>query len=143
MHYKILILLQYHENIARILHSFEVQQGGRMKACIQYILATFLILASYGDIKGKELDYSTTQIRNMWFVCSSVFRVNYPRIPEQIKIVLCDCYVNHLRETYSAKEVLELSKEESGKLGSEVAQACKMPELIIINITSSIPKGAT
>ena len=55
----------------------------------------------------------------------------------------CDCYVNQLRKKYSAKEVLQLSKEESGKLGSEVAQICKIPELIIINITSSIPKGAT
>ena len=114
-----------------------------MKTCIQSILAIFLILASYGDIKGSELDYSTTQIRKMWYVCSSVFRVNYPRIPEQLKIVLCVCYVNHLRENSSAKDVLKLSKEESGKLGAEVAQVCKMPELIIINITSSIPKGAT
>ena len=79
----------------------------------------------------------------MWNVCFSVFIVNYPRIMEQLKIILCDCYFNHLREKYSAKEVLKLSKEESGKLGSEVAQVCKIPELIIINITSSIPKGAT
>ena len=114
-----------------------------MKACIQSILAIFIILASYGDIKGSELDYSTTQIRKMWYVCSSVFRVNYPRIQEQLKIVLCDCNVNHLREKYSAKEVLKLNKEESGKLGAEVAQVCKIPELIIINITSSILKGAT
>ena len=114
-----------------------------MKACVQSILAIFLILASYGNFKGRELDYSTTQIRKMWYVCSSVFRVNYPRISEQLKIVLCDCYANHLREKYSAKEVIKLSKEESGKLRAEVAQVCKIPELIIINITSSIPKGAT
>ena len=114
-----------------------------MKACVQSILAIFLILVSYGDIKGSELDYSTTQIRKMWYVCSSVFRVNYLMIPEQLKIVLCDSYVNHLRKKYSSKEVLKLSKEESGKLEAEVAQVCKIPELIIINITSSIPKGAT
>ena len=114
-----------------------------MKACVQSILAIFLILASYGDIKGSELDYSTTQIREIWYECSSVFRVNYPRMSEELKVVLCDCYVNHLREKYSAKEVLKLSKEESGKLGAEVAQACKIPELMIKNITSSIPKGAT
>jgi len=114
-----------------------------MKACVQSILAIFLIFASYGDIKGSGLDYSTTQIRKMWYVSSSVFRVNYPRIREQLKIVLCDCYVNHLREIYSSKEVFKVSKEESGKLGAEVAQLCKIHELIIINITSSIPKGAT
>ena len=114
-----------------------------MKACVQSILAIFLILASYGDIKGSELDYSTTQIRKMRYVSSSVLRVNYPRITEQLKIVLCDCYVNHMSEKYSAKEVLKLSKEESGKLGAEVAQVRKIPELITINISISIPKGAT
>ncbi|GIT04025.1 MAG: hypothetical protein CM1200mP28_12840 [Deltaproteobacteria bacterium] len=49
-------------------------------------------------------------------------------------------YVNHLREKYSAKEVLKLSKEESRKLGAEVAQVCKIPELIIINIPKLNPK---
>ena len=114
-----------------------------MKACTQSILAIFLILASYGNFKGRELDYSTTQIRKMWYVCSSVFRVNYLMIPEQLKIVLSDCYLKHLHEKYSAKNVLKLSKEESEKLGAEVAQVCKIPELIIINIPSSSPKGAT
>ena len=93
-----------------------------MGACVQSILAIFLILASYGYIKGSELDYSTTQIREIWYECSSVFTVNYQMISEQLKIVLCDCYVNHLRENFSAKDVIKLSKEESGKLGAEVAQ---------------------
>ena len=70
-------------------------------------------------------------------------QIKLPKNPGAVKFVLCDCYVNHLREKYSAKEVLKLRKEESGKLGAEVAQVCKIPELIIINITSSIPKGAT
>ena len=95
----------------------------------QYILTLLLILSSYGHIKGNELDYSTTQIRKMWFECSTGLRVNYPKIPAQIKIVLCDCYVNQVRRKYAAKEVLELTKEESGKLGLEVAQICsKIPE---------------
>ena len=114
-----------------------------MKKNTQYILALILILASYGNIKGNELDYSTTQIRKMWFECSTGLRVNYPKIPAQIKIVLCDCYVNQLRMKYTAKEVLELTKEESGKLGLEVAQICsKIPE-DFKNKTTAIPVGAT
>ena len=105
------------------------------------ILALLLILASYGHIKGNELDYSTTQIRKMWFECSTGLRVNYPKIPAQIKIVLCDCYVNHMREKYSAEEVLEITKEESWKLGSEVAQICKIPEKLR-KTTRAIPQRA-
>ena len=114
-----------------------------MKKHTQYILALLLTLASYGHVQGNELDYSTKQIRTMWFGCSTVFRVNFPKIPEQIKIVLCDCYVNQVRRKYTAKEVLELTIEESRKLGIEVAQLCsKMPE-DFKNKTTAIPVGTT
>ena len=112
-----------------------------MKKNIKYILAIFFALASYGYVQGKDLDYSTKQIRTMWFGCSTVFRVNFPKMPEQIKIVLCDCYVNHMREKYSAEEVLQITKEESWKLGSEVAQICKIPEKLR-KTTRAIPQGA-
>ena len=128
---------------AHLLHIQKVQQNVRMKKHTQYILALLLILASYGHIKGNELDYSTTQIRKMWFGCSTGLRVNYPTIPAQIKIVLCDCYVNRMREKYSAEEVLEITKEESWKLGLEVAQICsKIPEDFKYK-TIAIPVGAT
>ena len=98
-------------------------------------------MASFGHVQGNELDYSTTQIRTMWFGCSTGFIVNFPKMPEQIKIVLCDCYVNHMREKYSAEEVLEITKEESWKLGLEVAQICKIPEKLR-KTTRAIPQGA-
>ena len=112
-----------------------------MKKHTQYILALLFTLASYGHVQGNELDYSTKQIRTMWFGCSTVFRVNFPKMSEQIKIVLCDCYVNHMREKYSAEEVIEITKEESWKLGLEVAQICKIPEKLR-KTTRAIPQGA-
>ncbi len=60
-----------------------------------------------------------------------------------LKIVLCDYNVYHLRGKYYSKEVFKLSKEVSGKLGAQVAQVCKIPELVIINITTPIRKVAT
>tara|TARA_B100001123_G_C15120781_1_gene951258 strand:- start:396 stop:773 length:378 start_codon:yes stop_codon:yes gene_type:complete len=112
-----------------------------MKDCAQSILDIFLIPASYGDFKGSELDYSTTQIRKMWNVCFSFFIVNYPRILEQLKIFYANEMLITCLKKYSAKEGLKLSKEESEKLGAEVVQVFKIPE--IINFTSSIPKSAT
>ena len=112
-----------------------------MKKHTQYILALFFALASYGHVQGNELDFSTKQIRTMWFECSTGLTVNYPKIPEQIKIVLCDCYVNHMREKYSAEEVVEITKEESWKIGLEVDQICKIPEKLR-KTTRAIPQGA-
>ena len=102
-----------------------------MKKHTTFILALLFTLATYVHVQGNELDYSTKQIRTMWFGCSTVFRVNFPKMPEQIKIVLCDCYVNHMREKYSAEEVLEITKEESWKLGIEIFQICKISEELI------------
>ena len=112
-----------------------------MKKHRKHIIALLFTIAVHGHVQGNELDYSTKQIRTMWFGCSTVFRVNFPKIPEQIKIVLCDCYVNHMREKYSAEEVLEITKDESWKLGLEVAQVCKIPEKLI-KTTRAIPQGA-
>ena len=79
----------------------------------------------------------------MWFKYSTGLRVNYPKIPVQIQVVLCDFYVNQVRREYTAKEVLELTKEESGKLGIEVAQICsKIPEDFKYK-TTAIPVGTT
>ena len=64
---------------SHLLRIQKVQQKVRMKKNTQYILALLLILASYGHIKGNELDYSTTQIRKMWFECSTGLRVNYQK----------------------------------------------------------------
>lgn len=112
-----------------------------MKKHLQNILAILFIMASFGHVQGIELDYSTTQIRTMWFGCSTKFRENFPKMPEQIKIVLCDCYVNHMREKYSAAEVLEITKEESFKLGLEVSQICKIPEESI-KTKRAVPQGS-
>ena len=112
-----------------------------MKKHTQYILALLFTLASYGHVQGNELDYSTKQIRTMWFGCSTGFIVNFPKMPEQIKIVLCDCYVNHMRKKYSAEEVLDITKEESFKLGLEVAQICKIPDELI-KTKRAVPQGS-
>ena len=115
----------------QLLHIQLIQQKVRLNNIIKYILAIFFALASYGYVQGKDLDYSTKQIRTMWFECSTGFRVNFPKMPEQIKIVLCDCYINYMRKKYSAEQVLEITKEESSILGLEVAQICKIPEELI------------
>ena len=58
----------------------------------------------------------------------------------QIKIVLCDCYVNHMRNNYSSKEVLKITKEESWEVRLEVAQVCKSPEGLVLK-KRAIPQG--
>lgn len=99
-----------------------------MKKYSRLFLVTLFIIYSNGQIKGKELGYSTTQIREMWYICSTELKKKIPKISEENKILLCDCYVNHLRKKFTAKEVLNLSNEESYELGIEVSKMCKISE---------------
>ena len=95
-----------------------------MKKNTRFLLAIFLILATYGQSKGKDLEFSTTQIREMWFICSTELRRKIPNIPEGQKVYLCDCYVNQLRMKFTSEEFLNLSKDESYKLGLEFSKMC-------------------
>ena len=93
-----------------------------------YILTTLLLLGSYGYAKESELEYSTEQIREMWQACSYNFQINFHKIPERIKWPLCDCYMDHLRKTYSSLRVKTLSDNESMTIGLGVAKICVIPK---------------
>ena len=104
-----------------------------------YILTTLLLLGSYGYAKESELEYSTEQIREMWQACSYNFQINFPKIPERIRWPLCDCYMDHLRKTYSSLRVKTLSDNESMAIGSEIAGVCVIPE-DLLNKSKVIPE---
>ena len=93
-----------------------------------YILTTLLLLGSYGYAKESELEYSTEQIREMWQACSYNFQVKFPQITKIIRRPLCDCYMDHLRKTYSSQRVKTLSDNELMAIGLEVAGVCPIPE---------------
>ena len=104
-----------------------------------YILTTLLLLGSYGYAKESELEYSTEQIRGMWQSCSYFLQEEYPQIPGKIRIPLCDCYMDHLRKTYSSLRVKTLSDNESMAIGSEIAGVCVIPE-DLLNKSKVIPE---
>ena len=56
------------------------------------------------------------------------FQINFHKIPERIKWPLCDCYMDHLRKTYSSLRVKTLSDNESMTIGLEVAKICVIPK---------------
>ena len=110
-----------------------------IKIKTRYILTTLLLLGSYGYAKESGLGYSTEQIRGMWQSCSYFLQEEYPQIPGKIRIPLCDCYMDHLRKTYSSQRVKTLSDNESMAIGLEVAGVCVIPE-DLLNKSKLIPE---
>ena len=88
-----------------------------MKTQTQYTLAILLFLVSYGRTKASDLDYSTEELRIMWFDCYNVFTKEYSEIPERIKLPLCDCYIDYLRGKNMSKWVRELTPNDQYLLG--------------------------
>ena len=64
----------------------------------------------------------------MWQACSYNFQINFPKIPERIRWPLCDCYMDHLRKTYSSLRVKTLSDKINDYRFRGVTKICVIPK---------------
>jgi len=96
-----------------------------------FLLSTFTIFmyaaVMQGTVYGQDnstLKFSTEKVRAMWFVCSTQFQMVAPNIPQIERVRLCDCYVDHMRSTFTPEQVEALSPKESRELGLKMNIIC-------------------
>ena len=89
-----------------------------------WAMLTFAIRA-----KGEELKFNTQEVREMWYSCAAEFRIIMPSMPEQIRMYLCDCYSDHMRQKYTPDQVKSLTKAQLKKLGLSMRKTCPLPTL--------------
>ena len=83
-----------------------------------------LILWSSLVIAQDKLKFSTEKVRAMWFMCATQFQMAAPTIPQVERVRLCDCYVDHMRSTFTPEQVIELTPEQSRELGLKMNIIC-------------------
>ena len=93
------------------------------------ILCTFAIFmyasVMQGTAYGKdELKFSTEKVRAMWYICSTQFQMVAPNIPQLERVRLCDCYVDHMRTTFTPEQVEAMTPEQSRELGMKMNIIC-------------------
>jgi len=94
-----------------------------------FMLSTFTIFM-YGAVmqgiaQGKEVpQFTTEKVRAMWYICSTQFQMVAPTIPQIERVRLCDCYVDHMRTTFTPEQVEVLSPEQSRELGLKMNIIC-------------------
>ena len=89
-----------------------------------FIIFMYAVLIQ-GTAHGKEtLKFSTEKVRAMWFVCATQFQKVAPTIPQIERVRLCDCYVDHMRTTFTPEQVLALTSEQSRELGMKMNIIC-------------------
>jgi len=100
-------------------------------------LATILTLG-IGVINSRasekeefKLKFPTKNIREMWWACSTEFRKIRPNMQEHSRVFLCDCYTNHMRETYTPEQVLAMTQEQARTLGFRMRTICPLPKVQI------------
>ena len=86
------------------------------------ITSLLILISSYAF--STELKFETLKIREMWYICSTKFQEVAPYLSQVERVLLCDCYVDHMRKTYTPQEVINLSPEESKKLGLSLRTTC-------------------
>ncbi len=92
------------------------------------ILIVFLLGISYFPSKWvfakDKLKFPTEEVRSMWYICSTQFQMVAPNIPQRERIRLCDCYVDHMRTTFTRKQVKAFTPEQSRELGMKMNIIC-------------------
>jgi hypothetical protein len=90
------------------------------------LLAIFMYGAVIqGTAYGKEaIKFSTEKVRSMWYMCSTQFQMVAPHIDQPERVRLCDCYVDHMRTTFTPSQVLALTSEQSKELGMKMNIIC-------------------
>ena len=94
-----------------------------------FLLSTFIIFiyaaVMQGTVYGKdELKFSTEKVRAMYYICSTQFQMVAPTIPQLERIRLCDCYVDHMRTTFTPEQVEDMTSEQSRELGMKMNIIC-------------------
>ena len=94
-----------------------------------FMLFTFVIFVyasvTHSTAHGKEaIQFSTDKIRAMWYMCSTQFQMVVPTMPQAERARLCDCYVDHMRSTFTPEQVLALTSEQSKELGMKMNIIC-------------------
>ena len=92
------------------------------------ILIVFLLGISYFPSKWvfaqEPLKFPTEEVRAMWYICSTQFQMVAPNIPQIERVRLCDCYVDHMRSTFTPKQVEAFTPEQSRELGMKMNIIC-------------------
>ena len=88
-----------------------------------FLYAAF-IQGNYAYGKGATLKFSTEGIRAMWYMCSAQFQMVAPHIAQAERVRLCDCYVDHMRNTFTPEQVEVLTPEQSKELGMKMNIIC-------------------
>ena len=96
-----------------------------------FLLSTFIIFmyaaVMQGTVYGQDnstLKFSTEKVRAMWFMCSTQFQMVAPNIPQIERVRLCDCYVDHMRSTFTPPQVKAFTPEQSRELGLKMNIIC-------------------
>ena len=96
-----------------------------------FLLSTFTIFmyaaVMQGTVYGQDnstLKLSTEKVRAMWYMCSTQFQMVAPNIPQGERVRLCDCYVDHMRSTFTPEQVEALTPEQSRELGMKMNIIC-------------------
>ena len=94
----------------------------RNKVIICLIITLIFIIGVQNFASGgaPALKFPTEEVRAMWYMCSTQFQMVAPHIAQAERVRLCDCYVDHMRNTFTPKQVKVLTPEQAKELGMKM-----------------------
>ena len=71
-------------------------------------------------------DFDTIDIRSMWMLCSTNFRILAPQIPPHVYTPICDCMMDTVRKTYTKASLERMSHEDVVAMNKKFVEQCRI-----------------
>jgi|TARA_B110000116_G_scaffold174066_1_gene150562 hypothetical protein len=111
--------------------------GKVIAGAIILVVATFLIFfvvkevsahdnmsQKYYDNREFDGNYPSSQIRQLWQVCSINFQQKQPSLPQPLRWKVCDCYVDVIRRLLSSSEATKSTPAQAKELTATLINQC-------------------
>ena len=108
-------------------------------AILKLVVITVFLSTVLNPVMAEEPKFNgnfpTGQIRELWQICSVTYQYKQPQLPEQIRWMICDCYVDTIREDLSPEKVIDIEYKEAKELSLKLINECnkkigKQPDIM-------------
>ena len=94
------------------------------------VIIVFLGCVTFLPVMAEEPKFNgnfpTGQIRELWQICSVTYQYKQPQLPEPVRWMICDCYVDTIRHDLSPEKVIGLEYKEAKELSLKLINECNI-----------------
>ena len=91
---------------------------------IGFLIAGTLASAQDNETQKYNGNFPTQQVRELWMMCSQTFQGSHPGLPQALRWLVCDRYVDLIRRDLSPETAVDMDPVAHKDLTVSLIQEC-------------------